>query len=122
MIAEVDRAAAQDIKTFVISLGDNAANDPGLQVHLEEVADHGEPMNQNAHAFSPTNPMELSDTLAALIGGAIGCEISLSGMVTLGQECRGYVQREGRDLPCCQDMGTGWMCDDARSAIRTAGA
>jgi hypothetical protein len=110
VIAEVDRAAAKDIKTFVISLGQN---DPGLQSHLEEVADHGEPMNPNAHAFSPMDPMDLSNTLAALIGGAIGCEIALSGSVTVGQECRGKVKRDGAELPCCQDMGSGWMCDGA---------
>jgi len=114
VIAEVDRARAAGITTFVIS---TAGTDQNLQAHLEEVADHGNPMNPDARAFSPMNPQELAATLAALLGGAIGCDITLNGKVTLGQECRGTVTFNGTDLPCCMGGGaascnTGWRMKD----------
>lgn len=110
VITEVDRAAAADITTFVISL---AGNDANLQAHLEEVADHGDPTNPDAHTFSPTSPEDLANTLAVLVGGAIGCEVVLNGMVTVGQECRGFVELNGGNLPCCQNTGGAWTCGGA---------
>jgi hypothetical protein len=108
VLAEVDRAAAANITTFVISLG---SNDPGLQSHLEQVADRGQPNNPDARAFSPTAPEELSNTLVALVGGAIGCEVTLSGSVTIGRECSGRVLMNGVRLPCCQESAGAWSCD-----------
>jgi len=113
VIAEVDRARAAGITTFVIS---TAGNDQNLQAHLEEVADHGNPMDPDARAFSPMNPQELAATLAALLGGAIGCDVVLNGKVTLGQECKGTVTFNGTDLPCCMGGSaactTGWQMKD----------
>lgn len=110
VIAAVDRGAAAGITTYVISL---AGDDAMLQAHLDEVARHGDPGNAVAHPFSPTNPDELTMTLAQLLGGAVGCNISLRGTVTVGQECLGSVQQNGGELPCCQQAATGgWKCDD----------
>lgn len=104
VIAAVDRGAAMGIKTFVVSL---AGGDAGLEAHLAEVAQHGEPLNTMAHTFSPATPDELVAALAALVGGAVGCDIILNGMVTQGQECRGTVEMSGVVLPCCQGMSCG---------------
>jgi hypothetical protein len=111
VIAAVDRAAAADITTWVISLADG---DPALEAHLDEVARHGDKKNPQAQTFSPTNPDELLMTLAQLLGGAVGCHISLSGRVESGQECLGTVEQNGTALPCCQrDMSGGMTCDGA---------
>jgi hypothetical protein len=105
----------------VISL---AGGDPGLQSHLDEVAKHGQPANAAAMTFNPSSPVDLVNTLAALLGGAIGCDIALSGMVTAGQECAGKVTLDGADVPCCSggscagvptDPPNGWVLKDAKT-------
>ena len=111
VVAAVDRGAAAGITTWVISLADG---DPALQMHLDQVAIHGDPKNAQAHTFNPTNPDELLMTLARLLGGAVGCHVELNGTVTVGQECLGTVEQSGVRLPCCQKSATGEMsCDDA---------
>jgi hypothetical protein len=83
-------------------------------MHLDQVAMHGDPTNQQAHTFNPTNPDELLMTLARLLGGAVGCHVELNGTVTVGQECLGNVEQSGVRLPCCQQSQSGKMsCDDA---------
>jgi hypothetical protein len=104
VIAAVDRGAASGITTWVISLADGDVN---LQMHLDEVAKHGDPMNANARTFSPSSPDELIMTLAQLLGGAVGCHIALNGTVTVGQECTGTVEQNGVALPCCQQSAVG---------------
>jgi hypothetical protein len=106
VIAAVDRAAMMGISTFVISL---AGGDPGLQSHLDEVAKHGQPMNPMAVTFAPDSPMALVDTLSAIVGGAVGCEIALKGKVLVGSECRGSVAVNGTKLPCCRADAAGAM-------------
>jgi hypothetical protein len=110
VITSVDQGAAAGIVTWVISL---AGNDAALQMHLSEVAKHGDPSNPMARTFSPMNPDDLIMTLAKLLGGAIGCNIALSGKVTVGQECLGTVEQNGKALPCCQQAAGGgaWTCN-----------
>ncbi len=108
VIAEVTRAAMANITTFVVSL---AGNDQGLQAHLDAVAKAGEPLNPMAHTFNPMTPEDLTNTLIGIIGGAVGCEITLNGMVTVGSECRGFVKLGGVDAPCCQVGAGGAVCD-----------
>lgn len=115
VITQVDRAAAEGIKTFVVSL---AGSDAALQAHLNEVAMHGDPMNPMAQTYSPETPEELVTALAALVGGAVGCDITLNGTVTAGRECSGTVTMNGVELPCCEGgncLGTpptGWRLKD----------
>jgi hypothetical protein len=71
VVAAVDRAAQAGITTFVISL----ASDAALQMHLDEVARHGDVRNPMAHSFTPTNSQDLIQTLTTLLGNAIGCPI-----------------------------------------------
>ncbi len=108
VVDAVDRLQAAGITTWVISLAD----DPMLQQHLDNVAHHGDPANPMAHTFTPTNPDELVNTLANLLGGAVGCNIALNGTVKTGQECTGKVELNGNKLPCCQQDGSGnYTCD-----------
>ena len=108
VLAEIDRAAMANIITFVVSLADG---DPGLQAHLDEAAKHGEPQNPMAHTFNPMTPEDLTNTLIAIIGGAVGCEITLNGAVTVGRECSGFVKLGGMAAPCCQVGAGGAVCD-----------
>jgi hypothetical protein len=107
VLEAVDRAAQRSIKTWVISL---AGGDPGLQAHLDEVARHGDPNNPMAQTYTPTTPEDLVSALSALVGGAIGCEITLEGKVQVGEECRGRVVSNLQDLPCCQEGPSGMTC------------
>ncbi|MDH5672950.1 MAG: hypothetical protein OEZ06_12420 [Myxococcales bacterium] len=109
VLAEVDRGAANGIRTFVISL---AGNDPNLQAHLDEVARHGDPGNPNAVTYNPTNKADLVSALAKLVGGAVGCDIFLdNGTVKAGSECTGEVTLSGNHLPCCTGAPGAYTCD-----------
>jgi hypothetical protein len=72
VIAAVDRAAAAQIKTYVISL---AGGDAALQAHLDEVARHGNPGDPTARTFSPANTQELVDALVLVLGNALNCAV-----------------------------------------------
>lgn len=72
VVSAVDRAAAAHVRTFVISL---AGNDTKLQMHLADVAKHGDPTNPMAHPYSPMNPDELVMALKAVLTPALGCEL-----------------------------------------------
>lgn len=103
VIAAVDRGASMNVRTFVVSL---AGGDASLQAHLDEVARHGDPTNPMARTYTPESPEELVTQLAALLGGAVGCDITLNGTVSVGQECSGTVTMNGVEVPCCE----GGMC------------
>jgi hypothetical protein len=118
VLAAVDRGAAAGITTWVISL---ASGDLVLQAHLDEVAKHGDPGNAGAVTFSPNNPDDLIKTLAALLGGAVGCHIALHGTVTVGQECLGTVEQNGGPLACCQEMSPGALSCGASTASSANG-
>jgi hypothetical protein len=72
VIAEVQRAAAANIKTYVISL---AGGDAALEAHLAQVALAGNPADPAAHPFSPANPQELVDALVIVLGQALNCNV-----------------------------------------------
>jgi hypothetical protein len=72
VLAEVQRAWQMGITTFVISL---AGADAALQMHLDEVARHGNPADPAAHTFTPTNPEELVSILGTVLGSALGCNV-----------------------------------------------
>lgn len=108
VIAQVKRAADENIKTFVISL----ANDPGLMNHLVAVAEAGKSGNP---PFSPMNKQDLVSTLGQIIGGAVGCEVFLNGQVMDGQECGGRVSVNGSPLTCGDPNG--WDLKDPSTLI-----
>jgi hypothetical protein len=72
VIAEVTRAAAAGITTFVISL---AGGDAALEAHLTLVAQAGDPGNPAAVTYSPATPDALVDALIKLLGTALGCSV-----------------------------------------------
>jgi hypothetical protein len=108
VLAAVDRGWMAGITTYVVSL---AGNDAGLQAHLDEVARRGNPNDPMAATFSPMTPQDLVNALLGIVGGAVGCEIFLNGMVRAGAECRGFVELNGNELPCCEMNGASYSCN-----------
>jgi hypothetical protein len=101
VIAQVKRAAEENIKTFVISL---AGDDANLMSHLVEVAQAGK---TDTPPFSPMNKQDLVSSLGQIIGGAVGCEVFLNGKVMAGEECGGRVDVNGKVISCGDPNG--WM-------------
>lgn len=97
VVSAVQAASNLGVRTYVISL---AGNDGGLMAHLDEVAVAGGTMEP---PFVPQDRDELTSTLQAIVGGAIGCRILLDGMVEAGMECSGRVMLSGRALTCGDD-------------------
>lgn len=117
VIDQTGLALSEDIKTFVISL---AGGDVDLLGHLTDVTTAG---GTGTTPFEPATKQDLVDTLANIVGGAIGCEIVLDGTVTEGMECLGFVDLNGTRLGCDDPDGwrlisentielTGKACDD----------
>ncbi|HEX2675194.1 MAG TPA: hypothetical protein VHM19_01105 [Polyangiales bacterium] len=116
---QVTKIVGTGTKLFAISL---AGNDANLQAHLDQVAMLG---GTGKPPFTPMNRDDLVTTFQDIIGGA-GCEVKLSGKVTVGSECQGSVQINGTALTCNDPNGwklkdeqtiqiTGTACDDFRS-------
>ena len=102
------------VTTYVISLA-NAQGD--FHNHLQELAVLGG--GANARLYEPTTPEQLAADLSQLIGGAVGCDVALNGVITPGMECSGSVKLNGEELECNGDDG--WVLTDSRH-IRLQGA
>jgi Mg-chelatase subunit ChlD len=70
VLAAVDRAAAAGITTFVVSL---AGQDMALEMHLAEVAKHGNPKDPAARTYSPATPADLVMSLRGVLSVALDC-------------------------------------------------
>ena len=46
-----------------------------LEMHLADVAKHGDPLNPTAHTYSPATPQDLQTALRGLLQSALGCVI-----------------------------------------------
>jgi hypothetical protein len=103
------------VLTYVVSLAD--ATGP-FHDHLQQLADIGVG-GQGGTLYSPNTPAELRAALETLIGGAVGCDIMLNGMVTTGQECKATVTLNGDKLDC--NGSNGWILTDP-SHIRLQGS
>jgi hypothetical protein len=95
------------VTTYVISLA-NAAGE--FHDHLQQLATLGG--GANARLYEPGTPEELAADLGQLIGGAVGCDVALNGVITPGMECEGSVTLNGDALECNGDDG--WVLIDSR--------
>ena len=111
VIAQTQRAYANGIRTYVISL---AGDDPDLQSHLDEVANVGQGMLASAvppaMSWAPTDTAGLRDALNTIIGGALSCNVQLAGRIDPTMACTGTVALNGTPLPC--DDPNGWRAVD----------
>jgi hypothetical protein len=84
--------------------------------HLQQMADIG--LGQSgAPVYSPNSPDALASDLEKLIGGAVGCYVTLNGNVDPKRACEGMVSLNGDPLSC----GTDWELFSDHS-IRLLGA
>jgi hypothetical protein len=107
------RGTQMGMEMFIISL---AGGDAQLQSHLQEVA---MATSRQTPPFVPATQAELVATFRDVVGGA-ACQVSLDGMVTAGQQCRGEVLLNGIALPCESDDG--WRMSDPRTVQLTGSA
>jgi hypothetical protein len=116
-IAAVKAGTQNHATTYVISLADSAG---AFHDHLQELANLGNPAaNGAATLYTPTSPEQLEAALQQLIGGAVGCDISLNGNILAGTECSGKVSLNGVALGC--NKADGYKLIDARH-IRLQGS
>jgi hypothetical protein len=106
-IAAAQNAFAMDIKTFVIAVGDEVG-----APHLQEMANVGVGKMPNdpmpAPYYEALDAGELVDAFNDIIGTFISCELTIDGMVDVGQACEGTVLLDGMVLEC----GTDWEVPD----------
>jgi hypothetical protein len=116
-IDAVKKGTKKGATTYVISLADSAG---AFHDHLQELANLGNPAaNGSAKLYEPTSPEQLESDLQALVGGAVGCDIALNGMIPVGSECAGTVKLNGTVLGC--NKADGWKLLDERH-IRLEGS
>lgn len=102
-VSAVRRGTEKGVKTYVISLADATG---AFHEHLQELADLGNPdAGGSAQLYEPSSPAELSQDLQTLVGGAIGCDIALSGSLEPGFECMGTVTVNGTPVQCNDPNG-----------------
>jgi Mg-chelatase subunit ChlD len=101
------------VTTYVISLAGAAGE---FHDHLQQLATIGG--GPSARLYEPGTPEQLAADLELLIGGSVGCDVALNGVVTPGMECAGTVRLNGEPLECNGDDG--WVLVDARH-IRVQG-
>jgi hypothetical protein len=101
-IAAVERAYGLGIRTFVISVGDELSVE-----HQQDIANAGLGRgagDEPAEYWVAGNDQTLRDALTSIIGGQLGCEITLNGQVD-GDACLGRVELNGDPLGCNDDNG-----------------
>jgi hypothetical protein len=103
----VTRIQARGVQTYVISLADATG---AFHDHLQQLADIGSGVGSGI-LYEPTNPDQLTNDLNSLVGGAIGCDLTLNGEVLPGAECSGTVTLGTRTLQC----NTDYVVKDSRS-------
>jgi hypothetical protein len=109
-IAAVERAHSLGIRTFIISVGEGEISAD----HQQDVANAGlgrEPGDADAEFWVAGDDQTLRAALTSIVGGQLGCEISLNGEVE-GDACLGSVELNGTPLDCDDDDG--WELVDAR--------
>ncbi len=115
-LAAAAGAFAQDIQTFVISVGDEVGAD-----HLQQLANVGVGKDPDDPAPAPYyEALDAGQLVAAfdeIIGSFISCELSIEGEVDLEQACEGTVELDGEPLEC----GVDWEVVD-ESTLRLLGA
>lgn len=113
-------AKSMRITTYVISLAGATGE---FHDHLQQLANLGAGFDaqggMQAQLYEPSTPEQLSSALGQLVGGAIGCDISLNGEIDIAKACMGKVTLNDQPVKC--DDPNGWAVVDA-SHIRLQGS
>ena len=106
-IAAVESAYDMNIRTFVISVGDDVAGE-----HLQDVANAGlgrSGSDPDAEFWVATDTTGLVSALEEIVGGVVSCDVTLAGTIDPEQACSGTVRLGTEVLEC----GTDWVAVDA---------
>ena len=108
-IGAVQRAFKLGIRTYVISVGEGTVS----AEHQQAIANAGlgnDPISGDAEYWVAGDDRSLREALIAIVGGQVGCDISLNGKVGAGDPCQGKVMLNGDALKC--DDPNGWELVD----------
>jgi hypothetical protein len=109
-IESVQRAHGMGIRTFIISVGEGTIS----AEHQQAMANAGlglDPVGGDAEYWVAGDDRSLRDALISIVGGQVGCDISLNGKVGAGDACQGMVTLNGEPLAC--NDPNGWeLIDD----------
>jgi hypothetical protein len=115
-LAAAQAAFDLDIRTYVISVGDEVSDS-----HLQQMANAGvgfDPQGgENAPFYKAFDADDLLDAFENIIGDVVTCEYDVDGIVDLGLACEGSVVLDGEPLQC----GVEWEMADA-STLRLLGS
>ena len=111
VIDAVKQLVANGNKTYVISL---AGSDAGLMQFCTDIAAAG---GTGKPAYVPSTRDMLIQAFREIIGPGVACDVHLTGMVKMGQQCTGMVQLNGVTLPCEDDNG--WRLKDMSTVTLT---
>lgn len=104
-IEAVQRAHADGITTFVISVGSDVGEE-----HLRHVANAGQGLeidvDQEARYHLANNAAELEDAFDEIINGVRSCQLSLNGTVDANNAASGQVALDG--APLSYEDANGW--------------
>lgn len=108
----VAHAYSLDVKTFILSVGPEVADD-----HQQAMANEGLGRgagDPDAEYWEAGNDEALRDALQEIVGAQVSCDVELEGMVEPGRACELTVELNGEELAC--DGDDGWtLLDDART-------
>lgn len=96
--AEVTNAAANGIKTYVISVAD-ANEGADYQSFLDEIARIGS-LDGKTPAFSPATKADLATKIKDIVGAALSCDLEVKGKVSTTDACQGTVMLNSQKLEC----------------------
>ncbi|WP_236519165.1 vWA domain-containing protein [Sandaracinus amylolyticus] len=115
-LAAVQAAYGRDIRTFVISVGEDVGED-----HLQEIANAGignaPDATPPAEFWVATDTAGLRAALETIVGSVVSCELTLEGEIDPDRACDGEVRLGGDPLTC----GTDWRAVD-ENTIELLGA
>jgi hypothetical protein len=102
-VAAVQAAHAMDVRTFVLSVGDDVG-----AAHLQDVANAGAGLPVDGPTLAPfyvaNSQQELVEAFLTIINGTRSCDLTVAGRVLLDQASQAVVILNGETLV----YGTGW--------------
>jgi hypothetical protein len=122
-VLEAQNAFAANVRTFVLSVGTDVANN-----HLQRVANAGaglDPTTGNAPYYVANDPAALAAAFDTIIGGVVSCDLQLDGDISPDQAASGEVYLDGNLLAYGSDWTlvgsdiirlTGQACTDLQNS------
>lgn len=106
-VAAVTRAFSMDIRTYIISVGEDVS-----QQHQQDVANAGigRDASDPAPFWRAGDDASLRQALTEIIGSQVSCDVALNGRVESGDPCSGKVSLNSVELAC--DDENGWELAD----------